>query len=306
MLLTRPSNGEQVDLSEMSVEELYELHYLEETYVAQESLKLPAFSKERGEKLGNGYKFVTELMKIRDTKEFGAPNTIFGSGLGSAKALVKLVKKKLKSADDVLLCEVGVGAGLALQTVLKKASSQRLNIIGCDINISPQIKDLLAGVRLYDMPAYDFIKSLPDCSIDILFSDNVFEHFCPDEAEDIYAELSKKLKPNAVLLIIIPNSHIGPFDISGKFLPMGAKSTGFHYTEMTFNEVTYVFKEYGFTQQYCVLYIPKLKKFVLIKSPILIKLKLWFESLFAKIPIRFLKRAAFLCGGYHISVMRKA
>ena len=306
MYATRPSDGETVSFDEMSVSELYELHYNEETYVAQEALKLPAFSSERGEKLGKGYRFVTELMKVRDTKEFGAPNTIFGAGLGSAKALVKLVKQTLKERNDVLLCEIGVGSGLALQKVLKEINSPKLDIIGCDISISEQVRELLASVKLSDMPAYDFIKTLPDCSIDILFSDNVFEHFCPDEAKVIYDELSKKLKPNATLLIIIPNSHIGPFDISRKFLPMGAKSTGFHYTEMTFNEVTQVFAEYGIRQRYCVFYIPKIQTFVLIKSRMLIKLKLKLEGFFAKIPIKILKFIAFYCGGYHISVLRKA
>ena len=305
MHAAKPSNGELVNFDEMSVGELYELHYREEIYVAQESLKYPAFSAERGEMLGNGYKFVTELMKVRDTKEFGAPNTIFGAGLGSAKALVKLVKKTLKERSDALLCEIGVGAGLALRKVLDEVGSPKLDIVGCDINISSDVKDLLEGVKLSDMPAYDFVKTLPDCSIDILFSDNVFEHFCPDEAKAIYDELSKKLKPNAVLLIIIPNRCIGPFDISGKFLPMGAKSTGFHYTEMTFNEVTNLFREYGIEQQYCVLYIPKQQKFILIKSRFLIKLKLWLEGFFAKIPFNFIKYIAFYCGGYHISVLRK-
>ena len=305
MLVSKPSSGEVVNLNEMSVVELYELHYLEESYVAQEALKLPAFSKERGEMLGNGYRFVMELMKVRDTKEFGAPNTVFGSGKGSARALVKLVKKTLKERNDVLLCEIGVGSGLALHTVLEEINSPKLSIIGCDIHISPHVKELLAGVKLSDMPAYDFIKTLPDCSIDILFSDNVFEHFCPDEARFIYDELVKKLKPNALLFIIIPNSHIGPFDISRRFLPMGAKSTGFHYTEMTFNEVTELFKEYGIKQQYCVIYVPKIQKFILIKSRFLVKLKLRLEGFFAKLPIKIIKFIALYCSGYHISILRK-
>ena len=305
MHVIKPSNGEAVNLDEMSVSELYELHYHEESYVAKEALKFPAFSEKRALLLGSGYKFVTELMKTRDTKEFGAPNTVFGAGLGSARALVKLVKKTLMKKDSVLLCEIGVGSGLALRTVLNEVNSPKLDIVGCDIHIGSQVRESLAGVKLNDMAAYDFIRTLPDSSIDILFSDNVFEHFCPDEARAIYNELVKKLKPDALLLVIIPNSHIGPFDISRKFLPMGAKSTGFHYMEMTFNEVTELFGEYGIEQQCCVLYIPKFQKFILIKNRFLVKLKLRLEGFFAKIPFNILKFIAFYCGGYHISVLRK-
>ena len=300
---TKPSDGQKVNFGEMSVSQLYELHFLEESFAAKEALGLPPFSKERSEALERGYRFITELMKARDLKEYGKPVTNLGSGRGGPNALVKLAKKKLRQNGSALLCEIGVGAGRAISAVLDGIDSQSLEIVGCDIAIDESLMNL-PRTRLVAASAYDFIKGLPDGSVDILYSDNVFEHFCPDEAPVIYAELAKKLAPGAALLLVIPNRLIGPFDISGKFLQTGEKAKGFHFMEMTFGEVAKAFAPHGIRPSHCALYVPKIQKFIMLKSRALAGLKLRLEGFFAKMPKK-LKFFFLYCGGYHISAFAK-
>ena len=308
--VTRLSNGEVVCLNDLSVEEMYRLHYDEECFVAEETLAMPPFSDERNSLLCKGYEFVTEVMDYRFVKETGASQKIFGAGFGSAKALVKLLRKRIrtKRPEQTALCELGVGTGFALSKVLENFGADELQIKGCDISLTTSARELdesHPNVELKEASAYDFIKELPDSSIDILYADNVFEHFFPDEAEAIYDELVKKLKPDALLFLIIPNRYIGPGDVSARYLKMGEKARGFHFMEMSFNEVTDSFKKYGIRNLYCVYYIPKAQKFVLIRSRFLIALKLKFEKLLSKIPIRFIKYVLLYCGGYHITILQK-
>jgi SAM-dependent methyltransferase len=309
VLVTRLSNGEPVDLSTLSVEGLYRLHYEEESFVAKEALGLPPFSGERNDLVYKGYQFVTEVMDYRYFKETGDTQKIFGAGHGSSKALNKLIRKKVKEnkPGQTVLCELGVGTGFAIRNVLENAGPSELKIKGCDINLTSTAQELtneFSNVDLVEMNAYDFIKTLPDRSVDILYADNVFEHFFPDEAETICDEIVKKLKPHAILFLIIPNKNIGPGDISGRYLPMGEKASGFHFMEMSFNEVTRCFSKYGMRNLYCVFYIPKVQKFVLVRSSVITKIKLKLESVLAKIPVKFIKYVMLYCGGYHISIFK--
>lgn len=309
-LVTKFSDGETIDLNDLSVNELYELHYQEESYVVKEILKLPPFSIERDQLLKDGYVFVFKLMSLRDIKEFGTPQETFGSGRASANALIKLINKKIKShkQSKINFCEIGVGTGFTIRKILESIKGVDLHIQGCDIRVAPSALQLVndfPNVDIKDMNAYEFIKSIPNNSIDVLYSDNVFEHFCPDEAVTIYDELIKKLKSEAILLIIIPNSYTGPHDIARRFLPMGTKSNCFHYNEMTFREVTDLFESYGVYQKYCVSYIFKIHKFILIKSKFFINIKLRMENLLAKIPIKSFRFLLFYFLGYHVSILEK-
>jgi len=305
------TNGETVNLEKLSIQELYKLHYEEESYIASATQQLPPFSNERYELLSEGYQFVTKLMACRHKKEFGETPQIWGANRGTAKALIRLIKKKIADNPEKtapVFYEIGVGLGFALGKVLEKFGASELHVSGCDINLSQPASELsekYPHINLTEGNAYECIQKIPDNSIDFLYSDNVFEHFFPDEAHVIYDELMKKLKPNALLFLIIPNRHIGPGDISKFFLPMGAKATGFHLMEMSFNEVTNALKPYNVRHLHCCWYIPKVQKYILLRCRLLIALKLRLENLLAKIPFNRLKNFLFYSGGYSISVMKK-
>ena len=141
-------------------------------------------------------------------------------------------------------------------------------------------------------------------SIDIFYADNVFEHFFPDEAENIYFEVVKKLKKDANVFLIIPNRFIRPHDVSGWFLPFGSKAKGFHFMEMRFNDITKQMETYKINHSHCVFRIPKRAKMFCVKNKVLFKTKLKLEPIFAKIPFKFLRRAMFAIGEYGVSIMK--
>ncbi|MCL2500598.1 MAG: class I SAM-dependent methyltransferase [Defluviitaleaceae bacterium] len=309
-MVQRLSNNDPIDFDKMTVAELYKLHYEEETFVAKAVRELPAFSAERSALLSDGYRFITELMDCRHAKEFGTSPQILGANHGTARALIRIIDKKRGecSGQPVALCEIGVGQGFALKRILENYSKEEVAVSGCDVFLShaaSRLAEEYPYINLVCANAYDYIRTLPENSIDVLYADNVFEHFLPDEAPVIYEALVKKLKPGAFVFLIIPNRFTGPGDISKFFLPMGAKAAGFHFMEMGFKEATFMLKAYGLYHAYHVSYLPKVQKYIMVKSKPLIRLKLKMESLLAKIPFKRLKSLLFYIGGYSIYLMRK-
>ena len=61
--VTKISDGEQVDLSLLSKEQLRNLHYNEEKFTASALFKMPPFSDERRIRLNKDYYLVETIMK---------------------------------------------------------------------------------------------------------------------------------------------------------------------------------------------------------------------------------------------------
>jgi len=307
--VTRISNNHTIDINKLSIQELYMLHYEEECHIASFARKLSPFSNERNTLLSNGYELINKISTIRHVKEFGFEKDTFGVSLKSINILLKLIIKKNKNNKNktkLLLYEAGVGTGFAIKQVLNHCTMD-LDIMGCDFYLNNSVIELskrYSNVVLEQGSIYDCIKKLPYNSIDIFYADNVFEHFLPDEATIIYDEIIKRLKNNAILFLIIPNKYLGPSDISSRFLSFGEKAQGFHFMEMSFNEVTNKLEKYDVVHQYCVLNLFKLKT-IFIKSKFLINVKLKLERIVARIPIRLIKRGLFCCLRYDMYIMRK-
>jgi SAM-dependent methyltransferase len=313
----RLSNGEKVDLIDLSVEELRRLYYEEERWTAENLLKLEPFSRERMELLYKGHEFITPVAYEIARKQ-GQTKTSFGADTRSVNMLVKLINEKLKQSNHVAFYEIGVGTGYAITEVLSRCGSEPqsmgrakgLSIKGCDMFLLPSIMHITelfpdADVELTEGHVYDCIQMLPDNSIDVLYADNVFEHFFPDEAERIYSEIKKKLKTDACVFILIPNRYRGPHDISKYFLPAGAKAQGFHFMEMSFNEITEAMGKYGIEHSCCVVTITN-NRFLRIKNKLILKIKLRMEPFRARIPIKIVRNLVFGFWGYSVSLMRKA
>jgi len=300
------TNNEMVDISLLSIEELDILHYEEEAFVAEQVLKLLPFSKERELLLKTGYDLVFKILNERQRKE---KRVIHRNGVthNNVNILCALIKNKIKANErDVVLFEAGAGSGFAINRVLKKCNSPKLFIKACDICISDnlrRIENQFLNVELKQMGLYQSLKELSDNSVDIFYADNVIEHLIPDESGIIFSEIAKKLKPDGFVLLIIPNKHLGPGDISMKFLPFGEKARGFHFMELSFNEITKIMNKYNVHHIACAFRISKEKGFI-IKSKYLVKIKLKLENFYKKIPNKFIRRCMFAFGGYTISIMK--
>jgi len=307
-VLTKLSNGEEVSLSGMSVNDLKRLHFDEECIFCEKALRLPPFSLERTELLNEGYEFVSKIKdEIAEKEGFNTVNE--GASKKSVKLLKRLLTDKLLDGGCVLY-EAGVGRGHAIQQVLdwKHFNPKNLQIKGCDVFIQPSMQSLIEAnpaLEITQGHILDCIRRLPDNTIDLFYADSVIEHFVPDEAEIIFAEITKKLKQNAYVYAIIPNKYLGPGDVSMYFLPFGSKALGTHFMEMSFSEVTDAMKKHNIKHSQACFSIPATSVIFNVKSKALIKFKIAIEPYIAKIPLKFLRRLVFAFGAYNVSVMKK-
>jgi len=312
--ITRLSTGEEVEISKLTAEDLRRIHFEEERWVASKLLTLKRFSQERYNLLYSGLDLVSSIM-FEIARKQGVKIESFGASKKTSALCIRLVKEKQKE-DNILFYEIGVGTGYSVAHVINECadlglyeeSFGRLSIKGCDIFLLPSIRILVdehpnVDMNIEEGHVVDCLQKLPDKSVDVLYADNVFEHFLPDEVEQIYSLIARKLKSDAYVFLIIPNKYVGPSDVSKYFLPFGSKAQGFHFMEMSFNEVTEAMKKHGVHQSHCVFKIPLLGAYF-IKSKVLIKLKLKIEHVLAKIPwCTFRKRVFSLCG-YSYSILK--
>ena len=84
---------------------------------------------------------------------------------------------------------------------------------------------------------------LPECSVDVVLSDQLMEHIHPEDARKQVLEVVRVLKPGGIYYCITPNRVTGPHDISVFF---DYVATGFHLKEYDSAELVAVFKAAGF------------------------------------------------------------
>ena len=310
--IVKLSNNEKVYLSSLTVDELRRLHFDEEVLLCKQALALPPFSLERNNLMNKIYEFSISIKNEISRKQHGKEMKSMGASKRSVNLLVRLIAKKLRNNTNIIVYEAGVGGGYALKELLanfkKDINSKKLVLKGCDIVLQPAICSMMQTCSTLDVTQghiLDCIKQLPDSSIDLFYADNVVEHFFPDEADIIFAEIERKLKPGAIVYLLIPNKYVGPCDVSAHYLPFGAKALGTHFMEMSFNEVVNTLSKYNIYPSHFICALPIPRIFLCIKSNALISSKLTLEPYIAKIPIKFIRRFIFAIGSYRVSIMSK-
>lgn len=86
--------------------------------------------------------------------------------------------------------------------------------------------------------------SMPDNSIDVVFSNQVMEHLHPDDAMEQLQHIYRILRPGGKYFCMTPNRLSGPHDISKHFDDI---PSGFHLKEYTSSELYNLFLKVGFT-----------------------------------------------------------
>lgn len=86
---------------------------------------------------------------------------------------------------------------------------------------------------------------LEDGSIDVAYSNQMFEHLHPDDAVDQLNNVFRILKPGGIFICITPNRLTGPYDISAYFENV---ATCFHLKEYTAYELARLFRKTGFSK----------------------------------------------------------
>ncbi len=150
--------------------------------------------------------------KIRLIRRFTTPETRFleiGSGDGE---LSRIVAEEVAHLDAV-----EVSAEIAKKTVLPEN----------------------ARVYIVDGVTLPFENDRFDC----MFSNQVLEHFHPDDAAEHLREAARVLKPGGWYVCITPSHHSGPHDVSRHF---DDEATGLHLKEYTIAELRRLAQTFGF------------------------------------------------------------
>ncbi len=303
-LIYRKSCGASVDLRELSIDEMRRIHDEEKAWVAEECFKLPPFSPGRNELLNYGYTVVEKIVECISIKK-GRFRRSYGASKNSVRILNGLIKRKMAQKQargdlsPLIIYEAGVGFGYSIMSAMS-LSPDNLNIIflGCDIKLHPNIREMMEqhdNLRIEEGHVYNCLSEIPVNSVDIFYADNVIEHFFPDEAKNIFRRITDISKPGADFLLVVPN----------KCVRRTAGYHGFHFMEMSFNEITEAMGKNSIVHAYCSFRLFPKARIFLLESKTLLKLKLALERTYSLISVRFLRKVIFSIGAYEISVMRK-
>ena len=283
-----------IDISNLSVAELWLLHYEQEKAFAGLIRQTKPFSVERAEIMHSGYKAINAIMLKRGYLE-GNIIESYGSHDSYILFLKKIIKKSKKKS--CIFFEAGVGTGKIIRAI---AEIPNLNVMGCDIYIDKKFFNDQLNVT--EGTIYENLLKLEDDTIDIFYWNDVIEHIPEDEIEEHIRLLAKKMAPKGLIITITPNRLNGPHDITRHYEPRGI-AKGFHFYEYTFKEVLGLFKKYEIRSGYCILGFLK-KGLYMIGPKWLDKIKIVLEKTAACLPYS-IKRILLGLGGCSISILKK-
>ncbi len=113
------------------------------------------------------------------------------------------------------------------------------------IDISDQIGSVENIPDNFNLIVYDGYRlDLPDETVDVLFSDQLIEHFHPDDTKPHFQIAHRILKKGGVYMFQTPHRFVGPSDVSQYF---SDEPEGFHLKEWTYTEIASLLREVGFS-----------------------------------------------------------
>ena len=117
---------------------------------------------------------------------------------------------------------------------------------GFGIDISDQHNPSIIPPENFKLIVYDGynLSEIPDNSIDVLFSDQLIEHFHPEETQLHFEIAYRILKKSGKYIFRTPHRYSGPHDISKYF---SDEPEGFHLKEWTYSELKPVLRNAGFS-----------------------------------------------------------
>ncbi|MCC7429246.1 class I SAM-dependent methyltransferase [bacterium] len=156
------------------------------------------------------------------------------------------VLKNFVNKDTNLLEFAPGDCKFAIEMVSKVKS-----IVGVDI--SDQRGEAEKTLNNFNLVIYDgYNLGIEDNSIDVVFSDQLIEHFHPDDTVHHFKIIKKLLKKNGFYIFRTPHNYCGPSDVSGYF---SYTPEGFHLKEWTYTELEKLLKELGYLECYGYTYL---------------------------------------------------
>lgn len=168
-------------------------------------------------------------------------------------------------------------------------SSKVKQVYGIDISDQKNPEDKEPeNFKLIIYDGYN-LSEIKEQSIDVLFSDQLIEHFHPDETKPHFELARKMLKQKGKYLFRTPHYQSGPYDISMYF---SDEPEGFHLKEWTYTEIYKLLKDSGFRKVKSYWFAKNIK----LRLPNIYFITIEFIlSLFPKRKIRKISKLAMPC-----------
>lgn len=240
------ASGRVVSLAEMSVSELQSLQWQQEQLCAQEIMKHPKGSRERGLAIRQAYDLICTILAAQSA-DAGQP-LVMGLDPRYVRLVLNLLRQQREAGlPHPALFEIGYGCGALLSEVHAHGYP------GGGIEVSEimraQAIELLgkrhaSALLLGDLRSVD-LDSLADRPTLIYWND-VLEHIPPDEIGDYVSHIYRLLAPGGTLVTITPNWILRPSDVTGDFCPPRTEARGLHLKEYRLAEVTPLLRQAGF------------------------------------------------------------
>lgn len=169
---------------------------------------------------------------------------------------MKLIEKFSDSFTGKNILDVGCGNGDLLRAIRETSDPNKLvGVDGSDFVLRDDYP-------LIEFIKADIIKFELNQTFDFIFSDNVIEHIAPADLDTHLNSLTRMLKPNGKLIILMPNKLFGPSDVTRiiDYTYMNKiPAQGTHVNETTYSEIIRILQKHGFRKFKTILPIPKLK-----------------------------------------------
>ena len=115
---------------------------------------------------------------------------------------------------------------------------------GVDISDQRNPSDVFPhNFKLIVYDGYD-LSAVPSDSMDLVFSDQLIEHFHPEDTRLHFETTLRILKPGGRYVFRTPHAQTGPHDVSKYFSDV---AEGFHLKEWTYAELALLLKEIGYS-----------------------------------------------------------
>lgn len=151
---------------------------------------------------------------------------------------LRMLSKFLK--PDSIYLEIGPGNCLLAFSVAEKVRMVYAVDVSAEVTANKSVPE---NFKLFLSNGTSV--SVPDKSVDFVFSDQLMEHLHDEDALEQLQNIYKALKTGGKYLCVTPNKFSGPHDVSQYFDDI---ATGFHLHEYSVSELVNIFKKAGFSK----------------------------------------------------------
>lgn len=186
---------------------------------------------------------------------------------------VNQIKKFIDKESRFL--EIGTGLGSFTREISKHVK----NVFSIDV--VDGTKGSLLNIKNINQSLFSGLEAdLPDNYFDVAYSNQVFEHLHPEDADSHLEIVNKALKEGRIYIMITPHRFCGPHDVSKYFDRI---ASGLHLREYTYQELLKISKDNNYSN--CYTYYQRNKYSIKVNKFFVIL----FEKTISILPHRFRK-----------------